>query len=1009
MAAADEARTGANDDDGKGSGGSGSGSGGSSRAGSPGHEDEIFRLGSKGSKRRARLEKAALRMQRWVRQLPWLRVARRWEGATAIAMGYHAERKGVRARVAAKGYGYTELMEAAAKESLALFRFLEDSTEPEAARPGEWACAVCPRTNPLHDLHCSLCLSPRPAEAGTYADWALRPNRGHWAQDKWGTTALMRASEHGRLDVVAFLLDRGARINVRDHRDGYTALMWAAAGGHLDVVSLLLAHEGSSEDGGGGGGGSSSSGGGGGRGDGRSRGGGKGSSRSSAYALGGGGGGSGYALGGGGSSNDSTSTTTTTTTTTTSSGLSLAAAHKFVDKEARSHRHRDTALMVTARRCPAAAREGVALALLDHCEGQARATSAEVMDRAGVTALMMFAGLGEVEVVTAILERKGSYDVRFDPNQFKTTSDAQLVRSGLPFSMVQRSHLLRTEDSRIIELKKTKIEATVPKGFAGKFYQGRILGVGVAVDKDRADDLDGATALHHAAMNGRRRCAVLLLAANPMPGCLIRGIRNMPVDIDARRTRDGRSPLSLAAGNGHVKTVRMLLHRGALTELADDHGRTPLLWAAGQGHLDCCETLLDPRHCNYQKRRQRQQRHRFHRLKNGGGGGGGGGGGPGSKGWSQALLGAGGSAGALAEQAEEEQKMERHEHDKATEIIPAVVAQEVNKSEGDDDDDEDNGADGVQQPQQQPQQPPQPQHADMDHRDSKGYDAMLHAAVNRRLDVLEMFLERRPDLCESACNQGMTGMMIGARQGHHDVVEFLLESGADRDRVDALGNSALMWAGRYGHTHVVELIMKVPYIRKMFTDGGKQAHTWRDPKKLDYPGWVDANRKPVIENPIAMGYAQSRKLLPPVRDRPPPAILPYMAYIKPKHPAEGVQMIKQRWSQFGDWSSVDGPDPNESPLWKPKVIARLLEREAQHKLRAEAAAATTAAGGSSQGRASGGGGGGAAAAANKRRLGRPLPGYNTPVMSFVDLLGSVRERREAEEILRGKENASGIR
>ena len=159
--------------------------------------------------------------------------------------------------------------------------------------------------------------------------------------------------------------------------------------------------------------------------------------------------------------------------------------------------------------------------------------------------------------------------------------------------------------------------------------------------------------------------------------------------------------------------------------------------------------------------------------------------------------------------------MERHEHDKATEIIPAVVAQEVNKSEGDDDDDEDNGADGVQQPQQQPQQPPQPQHADMDHRDSKGYDAMLHAAVNRRLDVLEMFLERRPDLCESACNQGMTGMMIGARQGHHDVVEFLLESGADRDRVDALGNSALMWAGRYGHTHVVELIMKVPYIRKI--------------------------------------------------------------------------------------------------------------------------------------------------------------------------------------------------
>jgi hypothetical protein len=64
------------------------------------------------------------------------------------------------------------------------------------------------------------------------ADINLSPG-GSW-------TALDRACSHGRLQVVALLLARGARTTPAD--DGWTPLMSAAQKGHTDIVELLLAH-----------------------------------------------------------------------------------------------------------------------------------------------------------------------------------------------------------------------------------------------------------------------------------------------------------------------------------------------------------------------------------------------------------------------------------------------------------------------------------------------------------------------------------------------------------------------------------------------------------------------------------------------------------------------------------------------------------------------------------------------------------------------------------------------
>ncbi|GAB1300907.1 KN motif and ankyrin repeat domain-containing protein 3 [Apodemus speciosus] len=67
---------------------------------------------------------------------------------------------------------------------------------------------------------------------------------GHASPVGWtGQTALMLAISHGHQDMVAALLACGADVNVQD-ADGATALMCASEYGRLDTVQLLLAQPG---------------------------------------------------------------------------------------------------------------------------------------------------------------------------------------------------------------------------------------------------------------------------------------------------------------------------------------------------------------------------------------------------------------------------------------------------------------------------------------------------------------------------------------------------------------------------------------------------------------------------------------------------------------------------------------------------------------------------------------------------------------------------------------------
>ena len=56
-----------------------------------------------------------------------------------------------------------------------------------------------------------------------------------------GRTALSRAADYNRTDVVRYLLDNGANVNKQDGWGG-TALQWASRSNSTDVMRMLLQH-----------------------------------------------------------------------------------------------------------------------------------------------------------------------------------------------------------------------------------------------------------------------------------------------------------------------------------------------------------------------------------------------------------------------------------------------------------------------------------------------------------------------------------------------------------------------------------------------------------------------------------------------------------------------------------------------------------------------------------------------------------------------------------------------
>nr|CCA25961.1 myosinlike protein putative [Albugo laibachii Nc14] len=89
-------------------------------------------------------------------------------------------------------------------------------------------------------------------------------------------------------------------------------------------------------------------------------------------------------------------------------------------------------------------------------------------------------------------------------------------------------------------------------------------------------DMEGNTALH-LCRDGESAKALIDTAVS--------------LSVDSTNVR-GQTPLHIAATNGLVDVVHILLHRGAEHPLKDDQGQTPFMAATAHGHIDVCSTLL---------------------------------------------------------------------------------------------------------------------------------------------------------------------------------------------------------------------------------------------------------------------------------------------------------------------------------------------------------------------------------------------------------------------------------
>jgi len=187
-------------------------------------------------------------------------------------------------------------------------------------------------------------------------------------------------------------------------------------------------------------------------------------------------------------------------------------------------------------------------------------------DSAGLTPLMWAAKCGREEVVELLLRRNHA-----EPD----ITDAQYDRTALSWAA-------RSGHEEVVKLFLGQL--FVNPGSIGQWWRGTPQVMSLLfgrryINPDRPDK-DGQTPLSQAAGNGHYRVVKLLLERGD-------------VSPDKPETRHGQTPLSLAAGNGHGGVVELMLGREDINpNMPDNGGQTPLSWAAGNGHEGVVKLML---------------------------------------------------------------------------------------------------------------------------------------------------------------------------------------------------------------------------------------------------------------------------------------------------------------------------------------------------------------------------------------------------------------------------------
>lgn len=88
----------------------------------------------------------------------------------------------------------------------------------------------------------------------------------------------------------------------------------------------------------------------------------------------------------------------------------------------------------------------------------------------------------------------------------------------------------------------------------------------------------------------------------------------------------------------------------------------------------------------------------------------------------------------------------------------------------------------------------------------QGTTLLMNAAVEGRVDVVRDLLARGADV-NARDNDGRTALMDASANGHIEIVKLLLAKGADVNAKTKWGQSAFILAGFFSHTEIMELLL----------------------------------------------------------------------------------------------------------------------------------------------------------------------------------------------------------